>query len=174
VIGQRIGRRQGARAKAWLGERFGDEVALGERTFHAFPRPDRLLEARNVPGLQPEKVRRLHGLAEAALDGKLDTERLRSLPRDEALAELQALHGVGPFTAEGTLLRGCGVVDELPSDAMTAEAIGEFYGLPSPLDAAIWRQITDGWRPYRMWATVLLRVGMERARPGRTYRRDRG
>lgn len=174
IIGQRIGRRQGARVKAWLGERFGDELAIDGRTYHAFPRPARLLEARDIQGLPPEKVRRLHGLAEAALDGRLDTERLRSLPTDEALAELQAIHGIGPFTAEGTLLRGCGVVDELPSDPLTAEAIGEFYGLPSPLEAASWHRITEGWRPYRMWATVLLRVGMEQARPGQSYRRARG
>jgi DNA-3-methyladenine glycosylase II len=171
VIGQRIARRQAARIKATLGERHGDEVALDGQTYRAFPRPERLLEAREIPGLPPEKIRRLHGLAEAALDGRLDTERLRALPKDEALAELQTLHGVGVFTAEGTLLRGCGVVDELPSDPLTAEAIGDFYGLPSPLDAATWKRITEGWRPYRMWATVLLRVGMERARPGRSYRR---
>jgi DNA-3-methyladenine glycosylase II len=171
VIGQRIARRQAARIKASLGERFGDEVALDGVTHRAFPRPERLLEAREIPGLPPEKVRRLHGLAEAAIEGRLDTERLRSLPKDEALAELQTLHGVGSFTAEGTLLRGCGVVDELPSDPMTAEAIGDFYGLPSPLDAASWHRITEGWRPYRMWATVLLRVGMERAKPGQSYRR---
>lgn len=171
VIGQRIARRQAARIKASLGERFGDEVALDGGTWRAFPRPERLLEAREIPGLPPEKVRRLHGLAEAAIEGRLDTERLRALPKDEALAELQTLHGVGAFTAEGTLLRGCGVVDELPSDPMTAEAIGDFYGLPSPLDAASWHRISDGWRPYRMWATVLLRVGMERARPGQSYRR---
>jgi DNA-3-methyladenine glycosylase II len=171
VIGQRIARRQAARIKESLGERFGDELELDGATYHAFPRPERLLEAREINGLPPEKVRRLHGLAEAAIEGRLDTERLRSLPKDEALAELQTLHGVGTFTAEGTLLRGCGVVDELPSDPMTAEAIGDFYGLPSPLDAASWNRITEGWRPYRMWATVLLRVGMERAKPGQTYRR---
>jgi DNA-3-methyladenine glycosylase II len=174
VIGQRIARRQAARIKASLGERFGDEVALDGVTLRAFPRPERLLEARAIPGLPPEKISRLHGLAQAALDGRLDTERLRAMPREEALAELRTLHGVGPFTAEGTLLRGCGVVDELPSDPMTAEAIGDFYGLPGPLDSATWNRITDGWRPYRMWATVLLRVGMERARPGQSYRRPRG
>jgi hypothetical protein len=38
------------------------------------------------------------------------------------------------------------------------------------LDDAGWAEITDRWRPYRMWATVLLRVGWERARPGRSYR----
>jgi len=35
--------------------------------------------------------------------------------------------------------------------------------------------ITDRWRPYRMWATVLLRVGWDRKGGGRrSYRRDHG
>ncbi len=171
VIGQRIARRQGARIKSWLGERYGDELVLDGRSFHAFPRPQRLLETTEVPGLAAEKVRRLHGIAEAALAGELDTELLRSLTRDEAIDRLLRLPGVGPFTAEGTLLRGCGVVDELPGDPMTGEAIAELYDLAGPPDAPEFERITDAWRPYRMWATVLLRVGMERSRPGRSYRR---
>jgi DNA-3-methyladenine glycosylase II len=171
VIGQRIARRQGARIKAWLGERYGDELVLDGRSFRAFPRPQRLLETTTVPGLAAEKVRRLHGIAEVALAGELDTELLRSLPRDEAIGRLLRLPGVGPFTAEGTLLRGCGIADELPGDPMTGEAIAELYDLPGPPDAEAYERITDGWRPYRMWATVLLRVGLERSRPGRSYRR---
>ncbi|HYC07376.1 MAG TPA: DNA-3-methyladenine glycosylase 2 family protein [Candidatus Binatia bacterium] len=171
VIGQRIARRQGARIKAWLGERYGDEPILEGRSYPAFPRPQRLLETTEVPGLATEKVRRLHSIAEAALDGELDTERLRAMPRTDAIERLLRLPGVGPFTAEGTLLRGCGVVDELPGDPMTGEAIAELYGLPGPPDAETFARITDAWRPYRMWATVLLRVGLERARPGRSYRR---
>jgi DNA-3-methyladenine glycosylase II len=171
LIGQRIARRQGARIKAWLGEQLGDEVELGGAMYAAFPRPQRLLELRSAPGLNDEKVRRLHGLAEAALDGRLDTERLRSLPHAEAISELMPLHGVGAFTAEGTLLRGCGVVDELPGDPLSRDVIGELYGLGGPADDAALAEITDRWRPYRMWATVLLRVGWERSRPGRSYRR---
>ena len=101
VIGQRIARRQGARIKAWLGEQLGDRIEIDGTTFAAFPRPQRLLELTSAPGLNPEKVSRLHGLAQAALDGRLDTERLRSLPAGDALAELMTLRGVGGFTAEG-------------------------------------------------------------------------
>jgi DNA-3-methyladenine glycosylase II len=170
VIGQRIARRQSARIKAWLGEELGDRVLLDGATYAAFPRPQRLLELVSAPGLNGEKVRRLHGLAEAALDGRLDTERLRSLPTADALAELMTLRGVGGFSAEGTLLRGCGVVDELPRDPLSRDVIGELYELGGPPDHATWAAITDGWRPYRMWATVLQRVGWERSSPGRSYR----
>lgn len=85
--------------------------------------------------------------------------------------ELKRFDGVGAFTAEGTFLRGCGVVDELPRDPMNRAAVAEQYGL-AEVDDAAWSEITDRWRPYRMWATVLLRVGWERAQPGRSYRAD--
>ena len=169
VIGQRIARRQGARIKASLAERLGDRLELDGTTYTAFPRPQRLLELSEVPGLAAVKVERLHGLARAALDGVLDTERLRALPHGQAIDELRRLNGVGGFTAEGTYLRGCGVVDEMPRDPLDRSAIAEMYGL-AELDEATWTSITDRWRPYRMWATVLLRVGWERSRPGRSYR----
>ena len=169
LIGQRIARRQSARIKAWLSEQLGDRIELDGVTHAAFPQPQRLLELTDAPGLNAVKVERLHGLARAALDGRLDTERLRSLPVAEAMEELMQLNGVGGFTAEGTILRGCGVIDELPRDPMNRDAIAELYGLAT-LDDARWAQITERWRPYRMWATVLLRVGWERQQPGRSYR----
>lgn len=172
VIGQRIARRQGARIKAWLGEQAGDRVELDGRTFIAFPRPQRLLEIREAPGLNAEKIVRLHGLAQAALDGRLDTERLRSLPTADALAELQSLRGVGPFTADAVLFRGCGVADGVPGeDAMTRAAVTDLYELSEPPDDTAFHELTERWRPFRMWAIVLLRVGWSRRNPGASYRR---
>ncbi len=169
VIGQRIARRQGARIKAGLADRMGDRIELDGTTYVAFPGPRRLAELAASAELGEVKASRLRGLADAALQGRLNTERLRALPRDDAIAELLTLNGVGQFTAEGTYLRGCGIVDEIPRDALDRDAIAEMYGLPSVDDTKL-AAITDGWRPYRMWATVLLRVGWERARPGRSYR----
>ena len=173
VIGQRIARRQSARIKAWLCEQLGERIELDAVTHAAFPQPQRLLELTDAPGLNAVKVERLHGLAQAALDGRLDTERLRSLHIDEAMEELMHLNGVGGFTAEGTILRGCGVVDELPRDPLSRDTLAELYSLRT-LNDATWTQITDRWRPYRMWATVLLRVGWERQQPGRSYRHRAG
>ena len=171
VIGQRIARAQAARVKARLSELAGDEVALDGVAFRAFPRPERLLEVASVDGLADEKVRRLHGLAEAAMDGRLDTNRLRSLPPAQALDELKALRGVGEFTAQGILLRGCGLVDELPDDALSDDVLGAMYA--DDLARGLTRDtIVERWKPYRMWATVLLRVGWGRGiGKGQSYRR---
>jgi len=174
VIGQRFSRRQAAVIKARLAALLGDHLALDGRAYDAFPRPERLLELDDVPWLPAERVRRLRGLAQAALDGHLDTARLRDLPRGEALARLRSLHGVGDFTAEGVYLRGCGVLDELPTDALSSEVLAESFA--AELATGLTPQaITDRWRPYRMWATVLLRVGWDRKGGGRrSYRRDQG
>ena len=69
----------------WL----GDRPTVEGHEFVAFPRPARLLEATAVPGLNEKKVDWLHGIARAALDGRLDTGALAALPRDEALAAVR-------------------------------------------------------------------------------------
>jgi DNA-3-methyladenine glycosylase II len=79
VIGQRIAMAQTRRVKERLAEQAGDAVEVeidGERrTIRAFPRPQQLLALAEIPGVAAVKVERLHGLARAALDGRLDTER---------------------------------------------------------------------------------------------------
>lgn len=171
VIGQRISRAQAARVKARLAALAGDEVAIDGSRFDAFPRPERLLQVAAIDGLADEKVRRLHGLAEAALDGRLATERLREMDPAAALTALRELRGVGDFTAQGVLLRGCGLVDELPEDALSTEVLAAMYADDLERGAAR-EQIVERWRPYRMWATVLLRVGWTRGiGHGQSYRR---
>ena len=171
VIGQRIAMRQSARIKQRLGQELGDEPTVDGHAFTAFPRPRRLLEMKSVPGINDKKTGWLHGLARAALDGLLDTDRLRSLGRDDATAQLRALPGVGEFTAEAVWLRGCGVADDLPSrEEVSLAAARELYGRPD-LDRADFERIAEAWRPYRMWATVLLRVGWYREFGPRSYGR---
>lgn len=179
VIGQRVSMAQTRRVKERLAEQAGDAVDVeldGERrTFHAFPRPQQVLALAGIPGVATVKVERLHGLARAALDGRLGTARLRGLPEDEALAELRALPGIGEWTASAVLTRGCGLADALPfGDRISREAVRHFHDLPDLPDDATWAAIAEPWRPYRMWATVLLHMAWRRERPDPpSYRQGR-
>src|SRR5206468_3442718 len=112
------------------------------------------------------------GLARAALDGRLDTEQLRAMPSEAALASLRELPGVGPFTADAVLYRGCGIADGIPaSDELGQSVIKDLYGL-EVVTAADVERISDAWRPFRMWAVVLLRMGWTRGHGAKvTYRR---
>ena len=166
VIGHRIAMRQAKIVKDRLSAGWGDRIEVGARVVQPFPRPQRLLEVEAIAGLSQVKVGRLHGLARAAIDGALETERLRALPEADALAELQRLPGVGPWTAQGILLRGCGVADALPlADGISRAAVAWFYDLAEPPDDEMWTRISDTWRPYRMWATVLLHMAWRREQP---------
>ena len=174
VMGQRISMRQTRAVKERLAAAYGDPIDIGGQVVRPFPRPQRLLEAKTVPGLSQVKVDRLHDLARAAIDGGLDTERLRGLPEAEAIAELQALPGVGPWTASGILLRGCGVADALPlADEISRTAVAWAYDLSEPPDDGTWTTISDAWRPYRMWATVLLHMAWRREQPSTPSYRQR-
>ena len=170
VIGQRISMRQGARIKERLRAEAGDRPTVDTHVYRAFPGPQRLVDRAEIPGVNAKKVEWLHGLARAALDGRLDTETLRNMPYDDALAALRELPGIGPWTAEGILLRGCGKADELPSnDAVTLRAVAALYGRNSVTNEDL-HQMAESWRPYRMWTVVLLRVAWNREFGRTSYR----
>ena len=159
IIGQRISMRQAARIKLGLAESGGATLEIGGQKLHAFALPDRLLEVTEAPGLNPEKLNRLHEVARAALDGRLDAARLRSLQFDDALASLREIRGIGEWSSQHVLLRGAGVADAVPlADPRARLAIKAAYDLPAELDDAELTAIADGWRPFRMWGFVLIRL----------------
>ena len=55
-------------------------------------------------GMSLRKATYIKGVAEAALEGSLDLDRLNSLPDGEIIKRLSSLHGVGVWTAEMMLI----------------------------------------------------------------------
>lgn len=157
VLSQRTSMKHAARLQQRLAELAGSTVAVGAQTAHSFPAPERLLELGGMQGLSSEKWRRLQALATAALDGRLARERLMSMPWDSARQELLALRGIGPWTADGILIRGCGPTDVLPLSETTLHgAIRAAWKLKSvPSDAEVIAR-AEAWRPFRTWVSVFL------------------
>lgn len=162
IIGHRIRITQAAAIKARMAEQLGEPVSFGGRVVHAFPSPQRLAKLDTFRGLAGRKPEWLRSLALAALDGELDTARLRALPPEEALAELKKLPGIGDFSAGLILLRGASTPDAIPSqEPRLARAVALAYGLPEPASPGQLREISESWRPYRTWVTLLLRTLLE-------------
>jgi len=161
IIGHRIRMTQAARIKAAMARELGEQVPIGDRVVAAFPAPDKLAVLTEFPGLSGRKPEWLRGIARAALDGELDGARLRALPREEALAGLKRLGGIGDFSAELILLRGACDPDALAlNEPRVARAAGQAYGLGAPATAEQLAGISEKWRPYRTWVTLLLRVNL--------------
>ncbi|MCU1678716.1 MAG: HhH-GPD family protein [Frankiales bacterium] len=162
VISQRISMRQAAGIQARLAASHGDVVDVAGRSVAVFPHPSRLVDETAIPGLPVVKVDRLRGIARAALDGRLDIEHLHAMGRDEAVAALRELPGIGPFWASGIYLRATGVVDVFPDEPMAIAALSALYGLRDDAPARDVHEVAARFAPWRMWVCVLLRVAANR------------
>jgi len=82
-------------------------------------------------------------------------------------ASVRAIAGIGPFWSSGIYLRGCGIVDEVADEPLSVAALGALHGLGDQPGPEAITHLMDGYRPYRMWVTFLLRVAANRgAIPG--------
>ena len=94
----------------------------------------------------------------AAADGDLDAGLLRRLSFADGLAHLARLPGIGPFSAELTLIRGAGHPDAFPAHTPRLHrAMAELYGLGPEPPLPVLEAIARDWRPYRGWVAFLVR-----------------
>lgn len=156
-------------------------LAVSHGTFlddrHVLPSPAALADLDAVPGLPATKLPWLQALGRAALDGRLDAERLRAMPQEDAVAELRSLPGIGPWTAEHAVLRGAAPPDGLPTaEPRVLRALSRVFG--RELDARSFAAAAEAFRPFRMWVSVLAvrdlaASGGWSARPDRRERGNR-
>lgn len=163
VIAPRTSMAHAAQCKRALAAAFGDTVLLEGRAHTIFPSPAVLATIDHFPGLPEEKMVRLRGVAQAALDGRLDAERLRRMGETAALAELQTLRGIGPWAASHIYFRGAAPHDGLPAtEPRLLHGLAHASGLAGTPDIAAFAQAAERWRPFRMWVAVLLMRSLAR------------
>jgi DNA-3-methyladenine glycosylase II len=161
LISSRITMRQGQGIKERMCRELGKSVDIHGHRLFCFPGPEELVELSDVQGLFGRKIEYLRGLGRAALAGDLDTEKLRAMPRDEALHVLKKLAGIGEFGSQLVRLRALSAVDELPTqERRLLAAVRDAYGMARDPDMAQLAELAEGWRPYRMWVAVCLRRTM--------------
>jgi DNA-3-methyladenine glycosylase II len=125
------------------------------------PTPETLLDVteddlRGV-GLSGRKVTYLRDLARHVLDGELELDRLDELADDEVMAEIVAVRGFGPWSAEMFLIFHLERPDVISGgDLGIRRAVELAYGLgelPTP-DEVVER--AERWRPNRSLACLYL------------------
>ncbi len=166
IISARRHSAQGARVRNQIAERLGTTFELDGHSVHAFAQPEALRDLPDdTPGLNQEKISRLRALAQAALAGKLEVERLQGLGPHRAWTELQQLKGLGPFYAGLVVLRASGFADAiLPmAEPKVLARAAELYAMPQPPTLAQFAAMAEPWRPFRTWTTVLIRLAGDRA-----------
>jgi DNA-3-methyladenine glycosylase II len=159
VLSARRPARQMALVRQRLSEAHGAVFDLDGAQLAAFPTPGQLLGVASFPGIPHDKMQRLHGVADAALEGRLDVGLLKEQGPEHAMAEVQSIKGIGPFYSALIVIRGTGFADVLPVNEPKALSLAaRLYGLPEPLAEAQFRELAQAWRPFRTWAVVLIRA----------------
>ncbi|MBY3051527.1 MULTISPECIES: DNA-3-methyladenine glycosylase family protein [Rhizobium] len=126
----------------------GSLTAEGYALLHA--------EAWREFGLSRAKAETLSRIAEAVTSGRLDLSRLCLKPPGEALGELTALKGVGPWTAEVYLMFCGGHADVFPAgDVALQNAVGAAFGLAARPQAKTLAELSAVWSPWRSVAARL-------------------
>lgn len=101
-------------------------------------------------GLSRAKEATLRNLSAAVADGLLDLEGLCDLPAADAAERLQALPGVGQWTADVYLLFCAGHPDIFPAgDIALRNAVAHAFGMPERPSASAVDAIAAAWAPWR-------------------------
>ncbi|MFS2179976.1 DNA-3-methyladenine glycosylase 2 family protein [Rhizobium pisi] len=107
-------------------------------------------------GLSRAKAETLTRIAEAVASGRLDLSSLCLKPPGEALGELTALKGVGPWTAEVYLMFCGGHADVFPAgDVALQNAVGAAFGLEARPQEKALALLAEIWSPWRSVAARL-------------------
>ena len=115
--------------------------------------PDRLLDC----GLSRPKLQHLLAIAAAVHTDQLNIASLRAMPIAVARAQLLAVRGIGPWTADTFLMNALGHLDAFPhGDVGLLEAHKLLTGADERLTARAFSQTAEHWRPYRGVAAHLL------------------
>ncbi|MGZ5409009.1 MAG: DNA-3-methyladenine glycosylase family protein, partial [Aeromicrobium sp.] len=123
------------------------ELAAAHGLTHAFATPEAMAEAEPTALSMPtSRARALIGLAQAVADGKIDLDP--GADREQLRADLLALPGIGPWTADYISMRALSNPDVMPETDLIIRRVLDAHSLSS--------DDTERWRPWRSYAAMHL------------------
>jgi DNA-3-methyladenine glycosylase II len=150
-------------------ERFGRALAYRGRMFRAFPAAEAIadcdLDALKQCGLTARKAEALRSIAKLVAMGQLSEQGLAPLSSAEAIQQLCALPGIGPWSAGLVLLRGLGRLDVFPpGDVGATRGLRAIMGVPEQSLAALVQRAgaTRGYLYFCALGGALLAQGLIR------------
>jgi DNA-3-methyladenine glycosylase II len=146
-------------------ERFGERLLVGGKEFYAFPRPSAIARASvddlRALGLTNAKALSIVGAARAVDSGALDCEALARADKEEIIARLSALRGVGRWTAEWVLMLYFGRTDVFAAaDLFLRGAVVKYYNDGAPMREQEIRALAEKrWGAWQSYAALYLLAG---------------
>jgi DNA-3-methyladenine glycosylase II len=151
--------------RARLVRRYGTPLPHRTVELWAFPDASALarVKVREMLALKfsTRKAEYIRDLAREVVAGRLDLDGLAGCPSAEVIARLTTLRGLGRWTADWFLARGCGRGDVCPAgDLAVRKAFDHYYGRGRTLSEVAIRRRARAWGPYQNLAVHYLLAGM--------------
>jgi DNA-3-methyladenine glycosylase II len=162
IVEQQISIKVAHTLEARITRKFGDTLDLNGDVYYVHPTPQRLsaagTEEMRECGLSFRKAEYIKGAATLIAEGKLDLEKFRSYESSEQIIkELDAIRGIGVWTAEFTMLRGLRRLEALPADDLgLRRVISRYYRDGKMVKSAEARQIAESWGDWKGLAAYYL------------------
>lgn len=131
---------------------------------HLSPQRVAALDARRLRacGLSRQKCAYIGDLTERVLDGRLRLQALHRSSDEAVAAELTAVAGIGPWSADMFLMFVLNRPDVLPlGDLGIRNGFARLYGWRKPRPVERMRRLAEPWRPYRTVASWYLWRSLE-------------
>ena len=144
--------------------KFGDALDLAGDVYYAYPAPRRLAsvstEELRECGLSFRKGEYIKEVSKLIAEGKLNLEGFKSYESSEQIIkELDAIRGIGVWTAELTMLRGMQRLEALPADDLgLRRVISRYYRDGESIKSAEARRIAKNWGYWKGLAAYYLVV----------------
>ncbi|MDH3305440.1 MAG: helix-turn-helix domain-containing protein [Gammaproteobacteria bacterium] len=159
ILGQQISVRAATTLAGRIADRYGERInvpvdGLQQAPNRLFPEPHKLVRARleNL-GVTASRASTIRSVARAAVDGSLSFDAAES--PDDFCDSLQAIKGIGDWTAQYVVMRALKYPDAFPASDLgllrAYSGSGEERMNPEELLAR-----AEAWRPWRAYAALLL------------------
>jgi DNA-3-methyladenine glycosylase II len=136
-------------------KQFGEALTLEDKVYFAYPTPQALanasLESLTRLGLSHRKAEYVKEISRLVTLGKLDLEKFKKYEEtSKVVNELDAIRGVGAWTAELTVLRSMQKWDAMPADDVgLRRIIAHYYCKDEKITAVQARQVAEPWGKWR-------------------------
>ncbi|HMF55328.1 MAG TPA: AlkA N-terminal domain-containing protein [Pyrinomonadaceae bacterium] len=131
ILSQQISTKVAMTLKRRMVEKFGEQIATGDKTFFAFPSPEAIARASvedlRAIGLSGAKALSMIELAQRISAGELDESELENEENETLIARLTRLRGIGRWTAEWALMLHFGRTDVFPAGDLALRLFVEKY-----------------------------------------------
>lgn len=109
---------------------YGEEIEFEGKTYYSFPDAEKLrgVTAEDLAPIRSGfRAKYIADAVEKVLNGTVQLEKLKDMPREEARKHLMQINGVGPKVADCVLIFGAGRLDVFPVDTWIDKAMKNLY-----------------------------------------------